>query len=181
MSLTYERGKFVQAATRGDGVTGEDVTANVATVTEVPKELARAGGPYPEVLEVRRGAARLSGGAGLDLGGIAKGWMADRLSERLGRNVLANLGGDLRARGDGPDGAGWPVGIAGQAVLLQDQGAATSSVRRRRWGDGLHHLVDPARGLPAETCWRTVSVAAGSCAECCEDIPICGGTDLCSR
>ncbi len=53
MSLTYERGRFVQAATRGDGVTGEDVTANVATVSEVPKELAKAGGPYPEVLEVR--------------------------------------------------------------------------------------------------------------------------------
>ena len=53
MSLTYERGRFVQAATRGDGVTGEDVTANVATVSDVPKELAEAGGPYPEVLEVR--------------------------------------------------------------------------------------------------------------------------------
>ncbi len=53
MSLTYERGRFVQAATRGDGVTGEDVTANVATVKDVPKELAKAGGPYPDVLEVR--------------------------------------------------------------------------------------------------------------------------------
>ncbi len=53
MSLSYERGKFVQAATRGDGVTGEDVTANVATVNDVPKQLAKAGGPYPAVLEVR--------------------------------------------------------------------------------------------------------------------------------
>jgi DNA ligase (NAD+) len=53
MSLTYERGRFVQAATRGDGVTGEDVTANVATVKDVPKELAKVGGPYPELLEVR--------------------------------------------------------------------------------------------------------------------------------
>ncbi len=53
MSLTYERGRFVQAATRGDGVTGEDVTANVATVGDVPKELAKAGGPYPGLLEVR--------------------------------------------------------------------------------------------------------------------------------
>jgi DNA ligase (NAD+) len=53
MSLTYERGKFVQAATRGDGVAGEDVTANIATVGDVPKELAKAGGPYPDVLEVR--------------------------------------------------------------------------------------------------------------------------------
>ncbi len=53
MSLTYERGRLVQAATRGDGVTGEDVTANVATVGDVPHELAKAGGPYPDVLEVR--------------------------------------------------------------------------------------------------------------------------------
>ncbi len=53
MSITYERGRFVQAATRGDGVTGEDVTANVATVGDVPHELAKAGGPYPDVLEVR--------------------------------------------------------------------------------------------------------------------------------
>ena len=53
MSLTYERGTFVQAATRGDGVTGEDVTANVRTVGDVPQHLAKTGGPYPEVLEVR--------------------------------------------------------------------------------------------------------------------------------
>ena len=53
MSLTYDHGRLVQAATRGDGVTGEDVTANVATVGDVPKELAKAGGPYPDLLEVR--------------------------------------------------------------------------------------------------------------------------------
>ena len=53
MSLTYEKGRLVQAATRGDGVTGEDVTANIRTVGDVPKELAKAGGPYPDVLEVR--------------------------------------------------------------------------------------------------------------------------------
>ncbi|HEX3333345.1 MAG TPA: NAD-dependent DNA ligase LigA [Acidimicrobiales bacterium] len=53
MTIIYERGKFTQAATRGDGVTGEDVTANVATVGDVPKQLAKAGGPYPDVLEVR--------------------------------------------------------------------------------------------------------------------------------
>jgi DNA ligase (NAD+) len=53
MSLTYEHGRFVQAATRGDGVTGEDVTANVATVADVPAVLGPEGGPYPAVLEVR--------------------------------------------------------------------------------------------------------------------------------
>ncbi len=53
MSLTFEQGRFVRAATRGDGVVGEDVTANVATVKDVPHELGRAGAPYPDVLEVR--------------------------------------------------------------------------------------------------------------------------------
>jgi DNA ligase (NAD+) len=49
MSLRYERGRFVQAATRGDGRVGEDVTANVATIVSVPKLLVGA----PPVLEVR--------------------------------------------------------------------------------------------------------------------------------
>ena len=53
MSLTYERGRFVQAATRGDGVTGEDVTANVATVKSVPHVLDKEAGPYPALLEIR--------------------------------------------------------------------------------------------------------------------------------
>jgi len=49
MSLRYEDGRFVQAATRGDGRVGEDVTANVATIAAVPKLLTGA----PPVLEVR--------------------------------------------------------------------------------------------------------------------------------
>jgi DNA ligase (NAD+) len=53
MALTYEQGRFVQAATRGDGVTGEDVTANVATVHDVPHRLDPAAGPYPARLELR--------------------------------------------------------------------------------------------------------------------------------
>ena len=40
MSITYRDGRFAQAATRGDGVTGEDVTANVATVQAVPERLS---------------------------------------------------------------------------------------------------------------------------------------------
>ncbi|HWE66275.1 MAG TPA: NAD-dependent DNA ligase LigA [Acidimicrobiales bacterium] len=53
MSLTYEHGRLVQAATRGDGVSGEDVTANVATIKVVPKTLQPDAGPYPALLEVR--------------------------------------------------------------------------------------------------------------------------------
>jgi thiamine biosynthesis lipoprotein len=115
----------------------------------------------PDALTVRPGAARLKPGAGIDLGGIAKGWMADRLLESLGPNALANLGGDLSAGGMGPAGAGWPVGLAGVTVLLRDQGAATSSVRRRQWGEH-HHLIDPRTGLPARTGLEEVSVVAAS-------------------
>ncbi|HEY8092179.1 MAG TPA: NAD-dependent DNA ligase LigA, partial [Acidimicrobiales bacterium] len=50
ISLRYEGGALVQAATRGDGRVGEDVTANVATIGVVPKRLPRGA---PEVLEVR--------------------------------------------------------------------------------------------------------------------------------
>jgi DNA ligase (NAD+) len=49
-ALRYERGAFVQAATRGDGEEGEDVTANVRTVRAIPQRLR---GEVPEVLEVR--------------------------------------------------------------------------------------------------------------------------------
>jgi DNA ligase (NAD+) len=55
MSLTYEDGRFVQAATRGDGTTGEDVTHNVATVRAVPHTLTwpKNRGRVPKILEVR--------------------------------------------------------------------------------------------------------------------------------
>ena len=49
LSLRYEGGRLVQAATRGDGTTGENVTANALTINDIPQRLDRA----PEVLEVR--------------------------------------------------------------------------------------------------------------------------------
>ena len=51
VALLYERGRLVRAATRGDGVTGEDVTANVRTMGNVPQHLS--GDDVPERLEVR--------------------------------------------------------------------------------------------------------------------------------
>ncbi|MGD0312713.1 MAG: NAD-dependent DNA ligase LigA [Acidimicrobiales bacterium] len=53
ISLTYRAGRFVQAATRGDGRTGEDVTSNVATIVDIPDRLADAVDPPPAVIEVR--------------------------------------------------------------------------------------------------------------------------------
>jgi DNA ligase (NAD+) len=52
ISLIYERGVFVRGATRGNGVVGEDVTANLRTVRAIPLGLGDGGGP-PAVVEVR--------------------------------------------------------------------------------------------------------------------------------
>ena len=51
ISLLYEDGRLARAATRGDGVTGEDVTPNVATIASIPRALS--GGAIPSRLEVR--------------------------------------------------------------------------------------------------------------------------------
>ncbi len=101
----------------------------------------------------------LAPGAALDLGGIAKGALADLLIAELGENAVCNLGGDLRVRGSGPGGDGWHVGLCdGSAVALTDGGIATSGTTRRRWGKGMHHLLDPRTGLPVYTDLTEVSV-----------------------
>ena len=53
MSIRYENGRLVTAATRGDGTTGENVTANILTIEEIPRQLPAGA---PAVVEVRRGA-----------------------------------------------------------------------------------------------------------------------------
>ena len=50
-SIRYEQGRLVRAATRGDGRVGEDVTANVLTLREIPERLA--GGGWPDLIEIR--------------------------------------------------------------------------------------------------------------------------------
>lgn len=130
------------------------------TASVVPQAL-------PLVLEVRTGEARLRQGASIDLGGIAKGWLADRLAAELGSNCLVNLCGDLFARGGGETGDGWPVGMAGleKTVLLLDMGAATSGTQKRSWAPDLHHLIDPRTGLPARTDVMEASVIARTAAD----------------
>ena len=123
-------------------------------------------------------------GVHLDLGATAKAWAADRAASRLagvlGCGVLVGLGGDIAVAGPPPEG-GWRIrvqDITGRpedqpqgpaaVVAIREGGLATSSTTARRWrrgGDVLHHILDPRTGLPAPEHWRTVSVAAASCAD----------------
>jgi thiamine biosynthesis lipoprotein len=140
-------------------------------------------GPVPGWQKVHLDRAgrkvRLDRGVQLDLGATAKAWAADRcaalIAERLDSGVLVSLGGDIAVAGPAPDG-GWPIRVTddhaapadapGQTVTISTGGLATSSTTVRTWrvgGQQVHHIIDPATGEPARSCWRTVSVAAGSC------------------
>lgn len=127
--------------------------------------LATPVAPLPDLLDIAPGRARLAPGAGIDLGGLAKGWIADRAVERMGPNSLANCGGDLRAQGPGSSGEGWPVDFGGKTLALDGHGAATSGTTKRAWANGRHHLIDPRTGAPARTGLTEVSVLARSALE----------------
>jgi thiamine biosynthesis lipoprotein len=141
-----------------------------------PVTVARAPGWRAVGLRDRR--LRLPMGVVLDLGATAKAAAADlvarQVHERLGTGVLVSLGGDIATAGPGPGGS-WQVLVQDDADqpacrvgLPAGAAVATSSTARRTWqrdGRSLHHIVDPYTGLPATLIWRTVSIAAPTCAE----------------
>ncbi|HEV2780353.1 MAG TPA: FAD:protein FMN transferase [Actinophytocola sp.] len=129
------------------------------------------------VLDDATRSIKLPAGVRLDLGATAKAWAADvaarQIAERLGCGALVNLGGDLAIAGAAPAG-GWGVRVTadhavssgGQVVAVRSGGLATSSTTVRTWTRAdqvLHHVLDPATGLPAKRIWRYVSVAATDC------------------
>jgi FAD:protein FMN transferase len=128
---------------------------------------ARVGGAV--AIDRTAGHVALEPGYRLDLGGIAKGWAADRALAVLANAgpTLVNAGGDVAAAG-----RVWPIAVeaaGGEITLgLEDGGVATSGRDRRTWvrdGEARHHLIDPVTGLPAEGDVLTVTVAAGSASE----------------
>ena len=159
--------------------------ADMRAAGDAPPRLTGPVGPVPGWTRVRldRGGrrVRLEHGAQLDLGATAKARAADKCAEqiadRLDCGVLVSLGGDVAVAGQPPP-DGWQIRVTddhaapewapGQTVTISSGGLATSSTTVRTWtlgGRTVHHIIDPSTGEPARSCWRTVSVAAGTCTD----------------
>jgi FAD:protein FMN transferase len=109
----------------------------------------------------------------LDLGGIVKGWAADRAAKKLGVHgpALIDAGGDVAVSSPRADGSPWPIGVLNpfqpdrpfETLKIDRGGVATSGKDYRRWlrdGKWQHHLIDPRTGLPAQTDVLSATVIA---------------------
>jgi thiamine biosynthesis lipoprotein len=117
-------------------------------------------------------------GVRLDLGGVAKGWAADRAAREVGAHgpALLDEGGDIAVSRPMADGSPWPIGVADpseldgqiELLLLESGGVATSGRDYRRWRQGgswQHHIIDPRTGRPAVTDVLSATVVAASARE----------------
>jgi thiamine biosynthesis lipoprotein len=125
-------------------------------------------------LDEVRGMILLPPGMSLDLGGIAKGWIAEQaaiLLSDFSSACAVNAGGDMFLVGLPEGESQWPVAIEDPlqpendlTTIKVDPGAvATSAVTKRVWKQGgklRHHLIDPRTGEPAQTDWLSVTVIA---------------------
>lgn len=117
----------------------------------------------------------------LDLGGIAKGWIAEQAANLLADfspSCAVNAGGDMFLVGLPSGAKAWQVALEdplkpGQVLTMLNvpPGAvATSSIAKRTWKQGeqlRHHLIDPRTGEPAVTDWLSVTVVSPH-ADTCE-------------
>ena len=126
-------------------------------------------------LEPKDRSVRLQPGMRLDLGGVAKGWMAERAAHKLAayaNSVAVDIGGDLFLLGEAEDAPDWEIGLedprepATDLAILHVKApvaVATSSVVKRRWTQSQatrHHIIDPRTGEPADTDWLCVTAIA---------------------
>ena len=116
--------------------------------------------------------------AAIDVGGIAKGYIADRLKDYLKnqgvKHALINLGGNVLAIGSKPDGTAYNIGIAkpfsenGEYITsleIRDKSVVTSGTYQRYFEQGgnfYHHILDPGTGYPCENDLNSVTIITDS-------------------
>ena len=135
--------------------------------------------PGAEAIQVEEGRAD-TGGADIDLGGMAKGLALDRMREYMDEesveNAIVSFGGAVLAMGQRPDGGPWRVGVrdplsadtAGSyaaVIEVTDAVIETSGISEQNFeqnGILYHHLLDPETGRPADNDLASVTVAGQS-------------------
>lgn len=116
--------------------------------------------------------------AQIDVGAIAKGYIADRIKDYLEDNgidhAIINLGGNIQTIGSKPDGSDYNIGIqkpfdeTGEpltSVKLSDKTIVTTGIYQRYFeqdGKIYHHVLDPLTGMPSETDLYSVSIITNS-------------------
>jgi thiamine biosynthesis lipoprotein ApbE len=144
--------------------------------------VSRIPGWQAIVLDEASRTVRIPRGVDLDLGATAKALTADLATAaalaKVGHGgVLVSLGGDIAVAGE-PPAEGWliqasedsgaPIREGEETISIRSGGIATSSTTVRRWTRGgvtLHHIIDPATGLPVDGPWRTATVIARTCVD----------------
>lgn len=122
---------------------------------------------YHNICLLKDHQVQLKNGAQINLGAVAKGYIADRIREELiasgVSSALINLGGNVLTIGNKPDGTPFEIGIAkpfdenGQiltSVSVSDLSVVTSGIYQRCFtiNDTIyHHIIDPNTGYPADT------------------------------
>ena len=133
-------------------------------------------------IELNGNTVKLPAGMMIDLGGIAKGYIADRVAEYLEKrgvkHAILSFGGNVVAVGLKPDGSPWTVGIqdidgsTGKSMLktkVSGGSVVTSGIYERGFDlDGVryHHLLSPETGWPVQNELASVTILSESSMEC---------------
>ena len=156
----------VLSAVRDAGYDRDFTDAARRASMHTPPRARRVPGCAGIVCDEQHRTVMLPASVQFDPGGIGKGLAADIVTEELlaagAVGALVSVGGDVRARGEAPDGATWTIAVDDAAhpgvelvrIGLHDGAVATSSRLQRRWQTrtgAAHHLIDPGTGIPALT------------------------------
>ncbi len=156
-----------------------------AEVPQIPDEnalLAACGRIDYRSIVIDGNTVTLKNGAEIDLGGIAKGYIADCVAAYLRRqgvtSACINMGGNVVLIGTKPDGSAWTVGVrdpngtpeqSEEVLTLSDAAVVTSGTYERGFDlDGVryHHILDPKTGMPVQNGLASVTVIGTQSALC---------------
>jgi len=153
----------------------------IPTDKEINEARARTGLDLLEVQDDPKAIRKLQSGVNVDLSAIAKGYAVDKVAEDLRglgiTDYLVEIGGELIARGNRPDGFPWQVGIMSPAlhspdirevIPLSGLAMATSGDYHNYFdfdGERFSHEIDPRTGKPIQHTLASVTVVADTCTE----------------